>query len=596
MMSRRLIFLPLTFFWLLLGLLALPAQATLKLQESSPPLDLAGHFQVLADPGGQLQLESLRDGSHAFSTPPDGALNFGYVSGAIWLRLEVESAQAEPGDWRLEINYPSLDQVQLFDVGQDGVRQSQAGDMLPLAQRSVAQRTPVFDLQLQPGEKRTLYLRASSQGSMTLDSTLFSRAQHESHSIRGYLVHALYAGTLLALGCYNLLLFFALRERPFLYYVLFVSLFFIGILGLNGLGAQFLWNGGSGWTNRALPFGINAAAAVGLLFARSFLDTPHWMPRGDRWLRLALLLIGACALATLVLPVQQALQLMSLSGLCMCVCTLLTGFVCVRKGAPGALPFLLAWLMLLLGASLLALRNFALIPTNAFTMHAMQIGSSLEMILLSLALAARFNELKRQKEQALQAQEKLLEQRVAERTEALEYANQRLRSLALKDPLTQLANRTSLQQQLDMAIVRTQRRQELLAVMMIDLDSFKPINDQHGHAHGDQVLIEVAARLQDCARECDLPARLGGDEFVLVCENITSSTHAVEVAERLLASIHRPIEHAGLRLQVGASIGIALSRGEQSGTQLIREADAAMYEAKLAGRNRIRLVDQRDAG
>lgn len=593
MMSRRTIRSLFPLIWLFCGLFAQPLQAALQLQEANPPQPLAAHVEVLTDPRGQLQLHELLTGNHPFAPPSGGNLNFGYVQGAVWLRLEVQSAQAQPGNWRLAFSYPSLDRIELYDIGSDGIRLSQAGDMLPFEQRSVGNRTPVFDIRLQPGEKRTLYLRATSEGTMTLDSALYPRHQHERHSIDGYLVHAMYAGTLLALACYNLLLFFALRERPFLYYALFVSAFFVGILGLNGLGAQFLWSGAGWWTNRALPFGINAAAAIGLLFARSFLDTAKWMPRGDRWLRLATILLAGCALATLLLPVQQALQLMSISGLCMCLCTLITGFICVRRGAPGAALFLLAWLTLLLGASLLALRNFALIPSNAFTMHAMQIGSALEMILLSLALAARFNEIKRQKEQVLQSHERQLEHRVAERTEALEQANRQLSSMAMQDALTQLANRTSLQSQLDQAIQRAKRRNETLAVMLIDLDGFKPINDLHGHELGDRVLVEIARRLRECARDSDLPARLGGDEFVLVCEAIDSAEHALEVAERILTGLHAPILLGELCLQVGASIGIVLSRGDESGTALIRQADAAMYAAKAAGRNRVMLAQAR---
>jgi diguanylate cyclase (GGDEF)-like protein len=577
-------------FTLLLSLLASPARATLVLGDDSPPQDLHGQVDYLADPEGRLQLPALLASPEAFrSSAARRDLGFGYVHGAIWLRLQVESAARQARDWRLEIAYPSLDRVDLYDVGADGVRHSQAGDMLPFAQRSVGNRNPVFDLHLQPGERRTLYLRASSEGSMTLGATLYSRTAHEQHSLQGYVVQALYGGTLLALGCYNLLLFLALRERPFFYYVLFVGVFAIGILGLNGFGAQFLWPQAGWWTNRALPFGISAAAAIGILFARSFLDTRQWLPRGDRWLRLAFLVVACCALATLLLPVQLALQTMSISGIAMCLSLLATAFVCLKNRVPGAGIFALAWGMLLGGAVLLALRNFALIPSNFFTIYAMQIGSSLEMILLSFALAARFNELKRQKEQALQQHEKQLEQRVAERTEALEDANQRLRGLAMKDPLTGLANRTALQAQLELAIRRSHRRQELLAVMLIDLDGFKPINDQHGHALGDQVLAEIARRLQKCARETDLPARLGGDEFVLVCETVSSPVHAEQVALRILEQIGQPIELDALTVQVGASIGIALSRGENSGTLLIRRADAAMYAAKAAGRNRVQL-------
>ena len=141
------------------------------------------------------------------------------------------------------------------------------------------------------------------------------------------------------------------------------------------------------------------------------------------------------------------------------------------------------------------------------------------------------------REQSLQRQERQLEQRVAERTEELAAANQRLQALAMQDPLTGLANRNALQQHLDMALRRALRNRQPLAVLLIDLDGFKPINDQHGHALGDQVLAEVALRLQTCARESDLVARLGGDEFVLVCEALPAADHARQVAERILEQL-----------------------------------------------------------
>lgn len=597
MMSRPLFRFLLLLAGLLLGSASLTTQAALELREETPDTALNGHVDYLLDPGGQLQLHQLLGEAAGFlPSGPARDLNFGYVKGAIWLRLHVESKAQTPTQWRLEMSYPSLDLIQLFDVGRDGIRQGQSGDRLPYAQRSVGNRMPVFDIALAPGEQRTLYLRASSEGAMTLGATLLSRAAHEQQSLRSHVVQALYCGTLIALGCYNLLLFIALRERPFFYYVLFVAAFCVGLLGLNGMGAQFLWPGGGWWTNRALPFGINAAGAIAILFARSFLDTHKWVPRADRWLRLTFVLVAGCALATLILPVQQALQIMSLSGLATCVTLLTTGLFCMRRRTPGASLFVLAWGMLLTGAALMALRNFALIPSNFFTLYAMQIGSTLEMLLLSFALAARFNELKRQRERALQNQERHLERRVAERTEALEEANRRLSSIAMQDPLTLLANRTSLQQQLDQALLRARRRKELIAVLLIDLDGFKPINDLHGHALGDEVLVEIARRLQDVARESDLPARLGGDEFVLICEAISSPEHAVEVAERILTSLHAPILLHGLCLQVGASIGIVLSRGEDSGTSLIRRADEAMYGAKAAGRNRVQLAEPAASG
>lgn len=574
-------------------LAALPASAETRLGADTPALDLYGLVDFLADPQASL---SLADVSRADAPFRPGSehhdLGFGYVRGAVWLRLPVVSAAADVRTWRLELNYASLDEVRLYDVGANDVRESRAGDTVPYPQRGVGHRNPVFEIVLQPGERRILYLRAESQGSMTLSGALMSARDFEQHSQTGYLVHAIYCGVLIALGLYNLLLFLALRERPFLNYVLFMFAFALSVLSLNGLGAQYLWPHAEPWSNRMLPVSLTLAALLSAVFARSFLDTRQWLPRWDRVLVALCFATALAVLATLLLPVQRALQTMSLTGLIVTLMLLLTSFVCVGYRVPGARLFALAWMMLLGGAGLLALRNFAVIPSNFLTLYAMQIGSGLEMILLSFALAARFNELKRQREAALQLNEKVLAQRVAERTEALQQANQRLRELALQDPLTGLANRTALQHHLDQALGRSLRRRELLAVMLIDLDGFKPINDRHGHAFGDLVLTEVARRLRLYLRETDLPARLGGDEFVVICESVHSAENARQLASRLLEGLDTPIHLEGLPVRVGASIGIALSQGRDDATTLIRRADEAMYQAKAEGRNRVRLAPQ----
>jgi diguanylate cyclase (GGDEF)-like protein len=564
--------------------------AATRLDNASAPQDLYGLVDFLADPQGTLSLDDVRAADAPFqSSRSRRDLSFGYVPGVIWLRLELQSDAQQTRVWRLELNYASLDEVRLYDIGADDVRQSRSGDTVPYAERAVGHRNPVFEISLQPGEQRTLYLRVDSRGSMTLSGALMSLRDFEQHSQNGYLVHAIYFGVLVALGLYNLLLFLALRERPFLNYVLFMCAFALSVLSLNGLGAQYLWSDAAPWSNRMLPVSLTSAALLAVIFARSFLDTRQWLPRWDRVLQV---LCGAtllAVLATLLLPVQTALQTMSLTGLIVTLTLLLTSFVCVGYRVPGARLFALAWLMLLTGAVLLALRNFALIPSNFLTLYAMQIGSGLEMILLSFALAARFNELKRQREAALQLNEQILAKRVTERTLALEQANQRLRELALQDPLTGLANRTALQQHLEQALARSLRRNELLAVMLIDLDGFKPVNDQHGHGFGDLVLAEIAERLRQYVRDIDLPARLGGDEFVVVCENVQSAEDAQDLAKRLLEGLDTPMYLEDRAVRVGASIGIALSRGSDDATTLIRLADAAMYRAKAAGRNRVQL-------
>ena len=581
--------------WTAAGLLSLLALfcsplsfATVVLEDPQRVLPFAGHVALLHDTSGRLSLEEVRAQPEHFTLPPPGAsLGMGYQSGVYWLRLDVRSALTEPSHWRVEFSYPSLDRVEQYNIGQSDILLSQAGDTVPANQRATDHRAPVFDFTLEPGEQRELYWRVSTLGSMTLGGQVMSAKRFETHTQHGYIVHAIYLGVLLALGLYNLLLYTALRERPFINYVAFLASFAVSVLSLNGLGAQYLWPGGSDWSNRILPVSLTLTSLLAIVFARSFLDTGKWLPRLDTGLRtLAAITILALLLSTVV-PITMALQIMSSTGLVVTTSLLIASTVCVGYNVPGARLFMLAWCMLLCGAVLLALRNFALVPTNFFTLHGLQIGSALEMILLSLALAARFNEHKRLHVTALQMNERALEQRVAERTQALEKANTRLRELAMQDPLTGLANRMALQQHLDMALGRNHRRGECLALMLIDLDDFKPINDRLGHEAGDRVLAEIAHRLQTQLREVDLPARLGGDEFVVVCENVQCAEAALELAQRLLATLEAPIELYQQPVQVSASIGLAMAAAQDTPTDLIRRADAAMYRAKAQGRHRI---------
>lgn len=580
--------------WLLVLCLLLTSMwsgAATRLGDNTEAQDLYALVDFLVDAEGDLGLDQVSQADAPFRSARERRdLSFGYRQGAVWLRLPLQSTARQTRSWRLELNYSSLDEVRLYDLGADSMRLSRSGDTVPYGERSVGHRNPVFELVLQPGERRTLYLHAESQGSLTLGGSLMSARDFEQHSQLGYTVHAIYCGVLIALGLYNLLLFLALRERPFLYYVLFISAFALGMFAFNGLGPQYLWPQAEPWSNRMLAVSLTLATLLSAVFARSFLDTRQWLPRWDRFLLALCAATALAVLASLLLPMHLALQTLSVISLLVTPTLLITGFVCVGYRVPGARLFALAWLILLSGAVLLALRNFALIPTNFLTQHAMQIGSGLEMILLSFALAARFNELKHQREAALQLNEKVLAQRVAERTEELEQANRLLSELALRDPLTGLANRTAQQQQLEQALARAQRRGEQLAVMLIDLDGFKPINDKHGHGFGDEVLVEVAQRLKQRLRDTDFPARLGGDEFVVICESVQSAEAAGQLAARLLQGLGSPIQVEGDTVHVGASIGIALSRGQDNATTLIRRADAAMYKAKAAGRNRVHLA------
>lgn len=168
-----------------------------------------------------------------------------------------------------------------------------------------------------------------------------------------------------------------------------------------------------------------------------------------------------------------------------------------------------------------------------------------------------------------------------------------LERIAHFDALTNLPNRVLLADRLQQAMVQSQRRSHLLAVAYLDLDGFKQVNDTHGHDIGDQLLIAVAGAIKQTLREADTLARIGGDEFVAVLDHLESAEDCDNTLKRMLAAAARPVRLGGLTLQVSASLGVTFFPQLDSvdADQLMRQADQAMYQAKLAGKNRYHVFD-----
>jgi diguanylate cyclase (GGDEF)-like protein len=175
--------------------------------------------------------------------------------------------------------------------------------------------------------------------------------------------------------------------------------------------------------------------------------------------------------------------------------------------------------------------------------------------------------------------------------DAIAGSQRNLTRQANHDPLTGLANRAAFRSRLETAFVRPERRGGTQAVLFVDLDDFKDVNDTLGHAAGDELLVAVAARLQGAVRPGDLVARLGGDEFALFLDGLSDPSVALGVAERAVDALATPVEVAGTWVQVGASVGLAMRHAGSEPESIMREADVAMYTAKGRGKNRVERYD-----
>ena len=279
--------------------------------------------------------------------------------------------------------------------------------------------------------------------------------------------------------------------------------------------------------------------------------------------------------------------------------------VCALKRQRSAYFFVAAFSVLFLANALSHLRNFGILPTNFFTTDSLQIGSTLEMLLLSLVLADRFNVLRREKmyaqTQALQVQgemleklkasEQLLEARVVERTAQLQSLNNQLEVISTTDALTGIANRRHFDTVLAAEWSRAVRLGQSLALGLIDLDWFKKYNDHYGHLAGDECLRQVARVLaKKLGRTGDLVARYGGEEFVFIApvtdgENARRLAQLVCEAVQALALPHELSDFGCVTLSIG--VAAFVPRRTESPYMLVGRADEMLYQAKAQGRNRV---------
>ncbi len=579
---------------------------------AEPVLSLAREFEVFEDASGGLELADVERLAESGAFRPyagTGSINFGYSHAAWWLRVRLRALPEAAGSRLLEVAFPTLDRVDLFwRSGQSSGRMA-SGDGEVFAARPLVHRHFVFPLELKADVDTVLYLRVQSEGTLTVPLRLWQPAVMHAADQSAYAAHALYYGMLIGLGLYNLLLWLRLREAVYLAYVAFVLAMASGQLALSGFGYQFIWPDAIGWQSLSLNCGFAATGLFGAWFTRYFLGTPQQHPRLDRLLHWFSWAFALTALGPLFGAYYLFAQATSLVGFCFSVVAVGSGIYSLRQGNPSARFFLVAWVALLIGVALMALRNAALVPTTFVTANGIQFGSAIEMLLLSFALAERIQLLRAEKEEAalralqseyarvhaLEESERLLEARVMERTHELAEANRhlqeseaRLQVMAQHDPLTGLPNRSLLFDRLELAILRGQRNNASFAVMLIDLDGFKEVNDTLGHGAGDELLIEISDRLLAGIRASDTVARLGGDEFVIVLEDAEHDEYFAKVAEKVLQLIARPVTLSVGSASVGASIGLARYPADgEAPSQLLSAADDAMYRAKRAGGLRI---------
>lgn len=518
---------------------------------------LDGYLSVLSDPGGQLSLEEVRARDQDFAALPDGA-SFGFVPDVKWLRFGLQAPEGPPQTWWLELAYPSLDRVQFYAPQPGGGwSRIQVGDHQPFGERPFPYRNFILPLEL--SGTATFYLRVETADAMTVPLRVWKPETFLGKLAGSEVLMGIYYGILLAMLIYNGAMGLALRDSTYAYYLMANLAILLVVAELNGHAFQFLWPGNLWLADNQHVLIPCFHFVATLLWQRKFLDTARRTPLLHRGVSGVIGLCAGLLLLSLSGFYPLANQLVFIVALLFIAILSIITLRCLFMGYRPARLFLAAQMAPVLGGLVVVGVGLGLLPGNNFTEYALQAGSAVEVLLFSLGLTARVQHLREEKAAAL--------------------------IMAQRDALTGLANRVALDDYMARTLATARIRHSRFAVLLVDLDHFKPVNDSHGHGIGDQLLQAVAQRLRACVRQEDMVARLGGDEFVIVLANLAGTEAADRIAAKVVESLATPFTVAGLELQISASVGVALypEHGEDA-HQLFNRADGAMYQAKQSGR------------
>lgn len=624
--------------WCVLGLAApaaWAAPAELVISPDTHKLIIDHDVEYLIEaPGENLTRERVMqpDMARRWAVYPRKMVNLAGQRNPVWLRFTVRGSSEEV-DRILSVDWPLLDDVRFYHyVPEGGLWRAEyiAGLDHPHEHQIRKDPNPIFPVTIGAGERSVVLLRVMAQTSVVAPLVLWDLKTWQASRFDYGVVMGLVFGILGVMFFYNLSLYIFTRERSFRTYSGYLLAVIAYQLCVTGFGPLFVWQGNTWLNQRGYEFFAACSFLAASLFFRYFLELKTRAPRHMDWMNRGFVGFFAVSAVLLIFKMPVAVPL------ALSVAAFLVGFVGIYtagylawKGDILARYFVIAWGTIIVATFLLLLTLVGALESGPWSKYAQPLGFVLETVLLSVALAERIKRERLSKEAALRESQELthkvqlerdeklraqehalavqrkaneeLELHVLDRTaelkramENLELANRELAKLSVTDALTKVHNRRYFDETLKKEYDRSARGSGPLALLLVDIDYFKKINDSVGHLGGDECLKLVAAALLACVgRSTDLVARYGGEEFAVVLPG-TDGTQAMEVAER----IRRAVEdvhfiYRGRRVPVSVSLGVVacVAEANRPVAEFIRDADQALYAAKAAGRNRAILAE-----
>ncbi|SEJ15004.1 hypothetical protein SAMN05216327_106346 [Dyadobacter sp. SG02] len=419
---------------------------------SGSDLSIGESVDILEDSLGTMTFQQVRS-SGRFAPNDEQTPNFGLSNSAFWIRFTLRNETKDPNVF-FELANARLDFCTIYNEENGQIWQESISLNEPFTAREVQHQNTVFKLNIPPGQSKTYYLKILGSEQMVLPLIVRNEMDFFRYVLKNEVIAGIQMGILTVMMLYNFFLYFSIRERSYLYYVLYIL--FIGLTQttITGYTFKYIWPDFPMFNVYAIRIFPSLAGSFAVLFMQNFLHSKENSPVIHKVLALVFVSYGFAILFNLLGIQRLSYRIIDVTGVTACLLVLAVAIQLSFRGYRPAKFYLAAWVMFLIGIVLYTLRNLNLLPYNMFTNYTQQVGATIEVILLSFALADKINILKKEKEasqaQALRIsmenekiileQNAFLEKSVNERTAELQFANTELNLTLtkLKDAQTQL--------------------------------------------------------------------------------------------------------------------------------------------------------------
>lgn len=544
-------------------------------------IKLGRHLAYFEDNLNRLQLEDIRSLPAGAWKQSEAAIpNFGYTDSSYWFYIRLKSHDI-PLTKLLTIQYALLDHIELYVLENGQIRSDYlTGDTFVFDQRPLRHRDFIFPLDFEADQTLELFLKVKTEGSLQVPIDLWERDQFIWQDQDEMLIKAIYYGMMFVLMLYNLFLFLSIRERSYLYYGGLVVSMLVLMSGAHGFLFQYLYPQSPAIHKVVMLLAVPCVMLFAGLFSCYFLSLAKVAPRLNLFVNTLNVMFLLSILGAFFLPYDISTRISVFLAIPSSMVIMFAGPYAWSCGQVSARYFTYAWAFLLTGIVVSASSKFGILPRNNFTEYALNWGSAIEAILLSFALADRFN---RERQAKFIAQQAQLEEARQRKT-----AEQKLYNQATHQSLDGLPNTVLLQQILYRMLYLQEQKPPQFSLIYLQFNGLAEITKTLGHENADIVLslfskrllslndgFERAVLIESGQQSDHYFAHVEKGLFVHILQDVEIN-YAVDYAHELMQELAQPIEYNAMKLDTGLAIGIAASplHGE--------DIDIIMRHARIA--------------